>query len=181
MGRQRRYSRLRYSSYSEVSYVLSIFDTITRNYGRIFNYHKGTFSKEKANWPNPTCAVTQCELRKLPKMPMHHTPSSNVGAALKTRSTATIVLGNQSRKRSLPFWSYVQSELRCFLQPQIIRTKLFTGNGHYGSFYSQSSLFQEPLSPCGSCQASNYAEYQNKQKSPIRLVLGGQEDRSLDF
>lgn len=35
------------------------------------------------------------------------------------------------------------------------------------------AVIEEPLSPCGSCRQV-IMEYQNKQKSPIRLILGGQ-------
>jgi cytidine deaminase len=42
------------------------------------------------------------------------------------------------------------------------------------------SAIIEPLSPCGACRQV-IMEYQNKQQSPIRLILGSQSDKVWIF
>jgi cytidine deaminase len=42
------------------------------------------------------------------------------------------------------------------------------------------SAIVEPLSPCGACRQV-IMEYQNKQQSPIRLILGSQSDKVWIF
>lgn len=42
------------------------------------------------------------------------------------------------------------------------------------------SEFKDPLSPCGNCRQV-IMEYQNKQKKPIRLILGSQSNKVWVF
>lgn len=51
---------------------------------------------------------------------------------------------------------------------EVVETMAITVN-------TTKSKLTEPLSPCGNCRQV-IMEYQNKQKKPIRLILGGQED-----
>lgn len=40
---------------------------------------------------------------------------------------------------------------------------------------SEKLIHKDPLSPCGNCRQV-ISEYQHKQKTPIRLIMGGQGD-----
>jgi cytidine deaminase len=64
------------------------------------------------------------------------------------------------------------------------RVALFSGSTNYPNeaveaiavtARSEKLVHEDPLSPCGNCRQV-IAEYQDKQKTPIRLIMGGQGD-----
>ena len=94
-----------------------------------------------------------------------------VGAALKLIN-GTIVLGTNQENVAYP--SGLCAERVALFSAatnhpnETVHTMAITVN-------TEKAAISEPLSPCGSCRQV-IMEYQNKQKSPIRLVLGGQGD-----
>jgi cytidine deaminase len=94
-----------------------------------------------------------------------------VGAALRLDDGA-IVLGTNQENVAYP--SGLCAE----------RVALFSASTNYPNrpieamaitVNTTKAILTEPLSPCGNCRQV-IMEYQNKQKKPIRLILGGQGD-----
>ena len=94
-----------------------------------------------------------------------------VGAALRL-DNGTIVLGTNQENVAYP--SGLCAE----------RVALFSASTNYPNepvetmaitVNTEKTILTEPLSPCGNCRQV-IMEYQNKQKKPIRLILGGQGD-----
>lgn len=94
-----------------------------------------------------------------------------VGAALRLDDGA-IVLGTNQENVAYP--SGLCAE----------RVALFSASTNYPNkpieamaitVNTTKTVLTEPLSPCGNCRQV-IMEYQNKQKKPIRLILGGQGD-----
>ncbi len=94
-----------------------------------------------------------------------------VGAALRLHNGATILGTNQE---NVAYPSGLCAE----------RVALFSASTNYPNepietmaitVNTTKTVLTEPLSPCGNCRQV-LMEYQNKQKKPIRLVLGGQGD-----
>ena len=99
-----------------------------------------------------------------------------VGAALRLLN-GTIVLGTNQENVAYP--SGLCAE----------RVAIFSASTNHPNEPIQSmaitvntdkSSIVEPLSPCGNCRQV-IMEYQHKQKSPIRLILGSQSDKVWIF
>ena len=94
-----------------------------------------------------------------------------VGAALKLENGETVLGTNQE---NVAYPSGLCAERVALFSAstnypnQVVETMAITVN-------TSMSKLTEPLSPCGNCRQV-IMEYQNKQKKPIRLILGGQED-----
>lgn len=94
-----------------------------------------------------------------------------VGAALRLEK-GDIVLGTNQENVAFP--SGLCAERVALFSAstnypnEVVETMAITVN-------TTKSKLTEPLSPCGNCRQV-IMEYQNKQKRPIRLILGGQED-----
>ncbi len=94
-----------------------------------------------------------------------------VGAALKLENGNTVLGTNQE---NVAYPSGLCAE----------RVALFSASTNYPeetieamaiTVNTKKTVLSEPLSPCGNCRQV-IMEYQNKQKKPIRLILGGQGD-----
>ncbi len=94
-----------------------------------------------------------------------------VGAALKLENGKTLLGTNQE---NVAYPSGLCAE----------RVALFSASTNYPeetieamaiTVNTKKTVLSEPLSPCGNCRQV-IMEYQNKQKKPIRLILGGQGD-----
>ena len=100
----------------------------------------------------------------------------NVGAALRL-ATGEFVIGTNQENVAYP--SGLCAE----------RVALFSASTNYPNepieamavtARSKKLIHEDPLSPCGNCRQV-IAEYQNKQKAPIRLIMGGQGDEVWIF
>ena len=92
-----------------------------------------------------------------------------VGAALRLESGQTVLGTNQE---NVAYPSGLCAERVALFSAatnhpnEVVETMAITVN-------TAKTILTEPLSPCGNCRQV-IMEYQNKQKKPIRLILGGQ-------
>ncbi len=114
------------------------------------------------------------EAREIAKSAYAPYSKFNVGASVLLND-GTIVNGNNQENAVYP--SGLCAE----------RVAVFSANALYPgktiksiaiSAFSHDKIIDKPVSPCGSCRQS-FIEYENKQNSPIKLILSGQEGKVI--
>ena len=96
----------------------------------------------------------------------------NVGAAGRL-ANGEIVIGSNQENASFPAGICAERVLLSSVASQHLNVTLDTIAISYNNLKGKSD---SPISPCGICRQS-LAEYQQRTKSPIRLILSGMEGK----